>query len=171
MSVIRSYPDRYISKVATILMNDEIISKFLYYNDVDDKDIYALPKVKNPVGKLKDVKVFCNRRVEAMFVKSDISLFINLKNDNPYSKNGRKSLFFETMELEVGVICHNDCRKTLNGIRESIIFDRVQYIMKNTEELEAVGKPHLSATTMSYNIPYDYSCYVLTATINYFSTM
>ena len=54
MSVIKSFPDKYASKVATILMLDEEINKMLYYNDKNDVDIYTLPKVKNPVGTLKD---------------------------------------------------------------------------------------------------------------------
>ena len=44
MSVIKSFPDRYASKVATILMLDEEINKMLYYNDKNDVDIYTLPR-------------------------------------------------------------------------------------------------------------------------------
>ena len=63
MSNVRSFQDRYIAKVATALMLDDEINKMLYYNDVCDKDIYTLPKIKNPVKELQNVKVFCNRRV------------------------------------------------------------------------------------------------------------
>ena len=55
MSVIKSFPDRYASKVATILMLDEEINKMLYYNDKNDVDIYTLPRVKNPVGTPEEV--------------------------------------------------------------------------------------------------------------------
>ena len=107
MSVIKSFPDRYASKVATILMLDEEINKMLYYNDKNDVDIYTLPRVKNPITQLKDKKVFLNRRVAETFKESDVSMFINVKNDEPYSRYGKKSLFFDTLTLEVGVICHN----------------------------------------------------------------
>ena len=123
MSVIKSFPDRYASKVATILMLDEEINKMLYYND---------------------------------------------KNDEPYSRYGKKSLFFDTLTLEVGVICHNACRNTLNGARELIIAERLQEIFRLDERLVEVGKPKIYPTTQSYNIPYEYNSYILTVKVNYF---
>lgn len=169
MSNVRSFQDRYIAKVATSLMLDDEINKMLYYNDVCDKDIYTLPKIKNPVKELQDVKVFCNRRVEKVFLESDISLFVNLKKDSPYTKNGKRSVFVESLNVEIGVICHNACRKTLNGARESIVFDRIQYVLKNTEYLEEIGKPVITSTDQIYNIPLTFDGYVLSFTIDYFS--
>ena len=171
MSVIKSFPDRYASKVATILMLDEEINKMLYYNDKNDVDIYTLPRVKNPVGTLKDKKVFLNRRVAETFKESDVSMFINIKNDAPHSKYGKTFRFIETLTLEIGVICHNACRNTLNGARESVIFDRVQRILKTNESLQCIGEPLLSPTTQSYNIPYEYSAYIVTMKVDYFGEM
>ena len=168
MSVIKSFPDRYASKVATILMLDEEINKMLYYNDKNDVDIYTLPRVKNPITQLKDKKVFLNRRVAETFKESDVSMFINVKNDEPYSRYGKKSLFFDTLTLEVGVICHNACRNTLNGARELIIAERLQEIFRIDERLVEVGKPKIYPTTQSYNIPYEYNSYILTVKVNYF---
>ena len=64
MSVIKTFPDRYINKLATILLLDEEINKMLYYNEVLDKDIYSLPSVENPISELKDNKLHINRRVQ-----------------------------------------------------------------------------------------------------------
>lgn len=171
MSVIKSFPDRYINRIATTLMLDNEINKMLYYNDVCDKDIYKLPIVKNPITELKDVKVFCNRRVEKLYMTSDITMFVNLRKDSPYSKNAKKSTFVESLNLEIGVICHDGCRKTLNGARESIVFDRIQQILKEDENLEAIGKPIVTSTDQIYNIPLDYNGYVVAVQIDYFSTM
>lgn len=171
MSVIKSFPDRYISKLAAIIMNDQEIAKFLYYNNVMDKDIYSLPDVKSPVSKLLDKKVFMNRRVESLFLKSDISIFINLYSDEPKNMNGRKSRFYDTLKVEIGVICHNDCRKTLNGARESVVFNRLEEIVRTNEELDGVKKPKIGGAVQSYNIPYDYNAYIFSITVDYFSTM
>ena len=161
MSVIKSFPDRYISKLAAIIMNDQEIAKFLYYNNVMDKDI----------SKLLDKKVFMNRRVESLFLKSDISIFINLYSDEPKNMNGKKSRFYDTLKVEIGVICHNDCRKTLNGARESVVFNRLEEIVRTNEELDGVKKPKIGGAVQSYNIPYDYNAYIFSITVDYFSTM
>ena len=40
MSVMKNFTDRYISKLTTCLLTDDIINKFLWYNTVKDEDIY-----------------------------------------------------------------------------------------------------------------------------------
>ena len=112
MSTVKSFPDKYITKVSTILMTDEVINKMLYYNNECNVDIYSLPEVKNPIKELREKKVFCNRRVEKVFLQGDISIFINLRKDNPATINGKTSRFIETLGLEIGVICHESCRRT-----------------------------------------------------------
>lgn len=171
MSTVKSFPDKYITKVSTILMTDEVINKMLYYNNECNVDIYSLPEVKNPIKELREKKVFCNRRVEKVFLQGDISIFINLRKDNPASINGKTSRFIETLGLEIGVICHESCRRTLNGARESVVFDRLQYLLKNTEILEGIGKPHIQTTSQTYSIPYEYNAYILSLNVNYFSDM
>ena len=171
MSVMKNFTDRYISKLTTCLLTDDIINKFLWYNTVKDEDIYDLPKIDNPVSELKDKKVFVNRRVESLFLDSDISVFINLFQDQPAYISSKRSNKINTLTLEVGVICHKDCRKTLNGARELIVANRIQYLLRNTEYLEAIGAPELSATKQSYNIPYDYNAYIVSVTIDYFESM
>ena len=171
MSTIKSFPDKYVTKVATILMTDDEISKMLYYNTKCDVDIYTLPKVNNPIKELREKKVFCNRRVDKVFLQGDISIFINVNEDAPASINGKKSTYIETLSLEIGVMCHEDCRRTLNGARENIVFDRIQYLLKTSEVLEAIGKPHIQTTSQTYSIPYEYNSYILSLDINYFSGM
>ena len=168
-NVIKSFPDKYINKLATILIMDDEINKMLYYNDVCDEDIYKKPKVKNPIGTLLDKKVFCNRKVAEVFLESDCSIFINLKKDAPYKNDGKESRFFDTMILEIGIICHNKCRRTLNGARESVIFDRVQKIIRTNEQLECVGEPRIKETDQSYNIPMEYPAYIVSVKLNYFN--
>ena len=78
MSTVKSFPDKYITKVSTILMTDEVINKMLYYNNECNVDIYSLPEVKNPIKELREKKVFCNRRVYKVYLQGDITIFINI---------------------------------------------------------------------------------------------
>lgn len=172
MSVVKTFPNRYIQKLATILMLDEEINKMLYYNEVIDKDIYSLPDVVNPVKELKDNKVFINRRVTDIFQSNqrpDAYIFVNLYSDAPCTISKGKSRFIDTLRLDVGVICNDECRNTLNGAREAIIFDRITDILKSDERLEGIGKPKISQTKQTYSIPYGWNAYIVTVEINYFA--
>ena len=171
MSIIRTFPDRYINKLATILLLDEEINKMLYYNEVLDKDIYSLPKVDNPIVELKDSKLFINRRVQDLFGKkceSEAYIFINLYSDAPCLIPKGRSRFIDTLRLDVGVVCADGCCNTLNGYRTSIIFDRIVDILSNDERLMGVGKPLIYSTKQNYAIPYGYNAYIITVEIDYF---
>ena len=174
MSMIKTFPDRYINKLATTIMLDKELNKMLYYNDVLDKDIYTLDELENPIAELKNKKVFINRRITDLFTKvneADIYVFINLHTDEPCSIDGRDSFFIDRMKLDIGVICSDSCRNTLNGTRENIVFDRIVEMLKNDVNLEGIGKPKISKTNQAYQIPYGYNCYIITVTVNYFNTM
>ena len=174
MPIIKTFPDRYINKLATTIMLDEQINKMLYYADVLNKDIYSLEEVDNPIAKLKNKNVFINRRVTDLFTKvneADIYVFINLHSDAPCNINGRSSTFIDTMSLDIGVICSDSCRNTLNGTRENIVFDRIVELLKTDINLQGIGVPKISNTNQAYAIPLGYNMYIITVTINYFNTM
>lgn len=168
---IREFPNRYILKVSNALMLDEQFNKMMYYNSVDDKNIYTLPKVKNPIEELKDKKVFLNRRIDKILDTADISVFINVYRDVPHINYYRVSPKIRQLKLEIGVICHNDCRSTLNGMREIIVFKRIQDIILNDDSLKGIGRPTIESTYPMYNMPYEYVGYALVITLEYFANM
>ena len=61
MSIIKNFSSNYMTKLATTFMLDDKINKMLYYNEVLDKDIYSLEKLKNPISLLNKNKVFIDR--------------------------------------------------------------------------------------------------------------
>ena len=139
MSVMKNFTDRYISKLTTCLLTDDIINKFLWYNTVKDEDIYDLPKIDNPVSELKDKKVFVNRRVESLFLDSDISVFINLFQDQPAYIGSKRSNKINTLTLEVGVICHKDC-KYQPGKRSTKVSLKIKKELQDTIDCFFTGR-------------------------------
>lgn len=157
--IIRDFPSLLTMKISNMIMLDSEINKMLYYNEVNDKDIYSLDEVSNPIGELKDKKVFIDKRVDKVWKESDISVFINISNDIPYSRNYKKSRFIRTCEIEIGVICHTDCRKTINGLRESIVFNRIKELLYKNDSLGTVGEIQWGSTNQMYNTQYGYIGY------------
>lgn len=167
-NIIRDFPNRLMLKLSTLMMMDNELNKMLYYSDVKDKDIYTLPDVVNPVSELKEVKVFMNRRIDKVFKESDICVYINLSNDEPYSRRYSKSKSYRTCKIEIGVICHDDCRKTLNGTREVIIMDRIKEVL-STANLGGIGDTELDPISTLYNMPHQFSGYSTKLVMDYFA--
>lgn len=174
MSKIITFPDRYINKVATLIMLDETIGKMIYYSDKIDEDILSLPKVSEPIKKFNNKKIFIDRRVNQLFeaiFKSECYIFLNMYKDQPaILSNGKSSNFISSFRLDIGVVCHNSCANTLNGARDVIIYKRINEILKD-ERLEAIGKPIIGSTLQNYSIPVEYNAYITSITVNYFNTM
>lgn len=170
-NIIKDYPSRLIIKIANTIMLDSEINKMLYYNNINDKDIYSLEEVVNPIGKLKDDKVFIDRRIEKIWKDSDISVFINLLKDAPYSRNYTKSRRIRTVEIEIGVICHSNCRKTINGFRDSIVFNRIKTVICENETLQGIKGVAWGETIQMYNMPKDYMGYSTKILVDYFGSM
>ena len=172
MSIIKNFSSNYMTKLATTFMLDDKINKMLYYNEVLDKDIYSLEKLKNPISLLNENKVFIDRKIDKIIKEGDISLFINVKNDSPYDNNGKTSLFYNELTIEIGVICHKTCRKTINGIRELIISDRIKEIVTIKEDLQGIGNVTVKSSSPMFSIPYyDYNGYSTVLELIYWKDM
>ena len=170
MSIIKGFPDRMILKISNMIMLDPEINKILYYNKEKSEDIYSLPEVKNPISLLKDEKVFMDRRVGKVQKESDISVFIDLTNDESYLRRYERSRFFRTCKIEIGVICHENCRKTINGIREDMIIKKIIELLSNVKFEGGIGEAYLEPVAQLYNLPYGYNGYSTKLSIDYFAT-
>lgn len=159
-SIIKNFSSNYMTKLATIFMLDKQVNKFLYYNNILDEDILLQPDVKNPISALNENKVFVDRKIDKIIKEGDITLFINVKSDAPYSDGARVSSLYNVLTIEIGVICHKSCRKTINGIRELVVTDRIRQILTKTPELQGIGDLTIKSCSPMYSIPYyDYNGY------------
>ena len=159
-SIIKNFSSNYMTKLATIFMLDKQVNKFLYFNNILDEDILSQPDVKNPISALNENKVFVDRKIDKIIKEGDVTLFINVKSDAPYSDGARVSSLYNVLTIEVGVICHKSCRKTINGIRELVVTDRIRQILTKTPELQGIGDLTIKSCSPMYSIPYyDYNGY------------
>lgn len=172
MSIIKNFSSNYMTKLATTFMLDDKINRMLYYNDILEKDIYSLEKLKNPISLLNKNKVFIDRKIDKIIKEGDISMFINVKNDSPYKNGNKISFLYNTLVIEIGVICHKSCRETINGIRELIVSDRIKEILTTNADLQGIGDLTITSSTPMYSIPYyDYNGYSTVFEIIYWKDM
>ena len=156
MDILYGFPNKLIHNIGTKIMLDDVINRFLIYKDNETDNTFDLPKIDNPIELLKDKKVFYGRRVMSVIKESDISIYITLYDYRPYSKRYDKSRLITTTKIEVGVICHNNCRNSLNGLRDLAVATRIIDIFKEEQSLGTIGRIELENTKALYNMPTDY---------------
>ncbi|WP_219710563.1 hypothetical protein, partial [Clostridioides difficile] len=110
-----AFPNKMISNIGTTLMSNQDFAKFMIYNNESQKDILSMPDIKNPVKELRNKKVFLNRRVEKVLKDADISVFIIMAEYRPCTTGSRE---IKKTKIEIGVVCHDECQNTANGLRD-----------------------------------------------------
>lgn len=169
--MIEQFPNKYLIKLSNEIMLDEKVNKMIYYNKEKEKDIYTLEKVANPIQKLKEKKVFINRKAPEIIKESDIVVFVNIYRDFPYVGYYKTSNKIQQFKFEVGVVCHNDCRFTLNGLRDVLVFKEIEQILKENINLKGIGFPTLEQTYPMYNMPNGFTGYMSIYRLEYFEDM
>ncbi len=169
--MIEQFPNKYLIKLSNEIMLDKKINKMIYYNEEKQNDIYSLEDIENPIKKLKEKKVFINRKVPEVLKESDISVFVNIYRDFPYTGFYQPSYKIQQFKFEVGVICHNDCRFTLNGLRDILIYKDIEKMLKTNKNLKGIGFPTLEQTYPMYNMPNGFTGYMSIYKLEYFEGM
>ena len=169
MSILYGFPNQAIKEIGSLLMNDTIFNRFVYYDSIDDEDILSLPLIDNPVSELENKKVFYSRKVDRILHDAGMFVYIVLKSYKPETQNYKKSFYISDTTIEIGVVCHNKYRDTLNGSREVAVACRVAELVCENEELSGIGRFELVGFEPNYNIPPEYTAYRILVSVNNFS--
>ena len=124
-----------ISELASKLILDEGFSKLVFYKN-ENGDILNLPDLDEPFTQLKD-QIFKNRRPPKVLKEQDVCVFIYLDDSRNFSVRSNK---IKTVWIKVGFLVHQNCSVTDNGVRESAMISRIQYISERTEFKNAIGR-------------------------------
>ncbi len=145
-------PNKIISDVGVKLMNNQRFAKLLYYADKEGyeyKDIDSLPDIENPIMKLKDKKVFYNRRFNTTYKKADAGVYIRM---GEFSL--KESKFLDRSYIEIGVVCHIKYLDTINGNRNLCLIDTIQKVVDNN--MRYVGNLRFIRALPIRDLPVEY---------------
>ena len=156
MDILYGFPNKLIHNIGTKIMLDNVINRFMMYKDNEYENVFELPEIENPIALLKDKKVFYGRRVATVLKEADISIYITLYDYRPYIKRYDKSRLINTAKIEIGIVCHDNCRNSLNGLRDIAVGSRIVDIFKEEQNLGTIGRIKLESFRPSYNMPTDY---------------
>lgn len=141
------------------LVTDDYISKLLYYKDESENDIYTMPTVENPIKQLYRIKVFKNKKVTNIILESDVYLFVTLYNYKPYYNFYKTSSSIDTIQIQVGVLCHNECLDIANGSRDLALLSRVVEVLNKSKTINSIGKVALGNCLPLVDLPKEFNGY------------
>lgn len=166
------YANRILQSIVIELVNDDMLSKLLYYVNENEEDIYSLESLDNPVKTLyknddkSKNKVFKNKKILKVIEEIDVCMFINLLSYSQKSTAYSTSATVKTMDIQVGILCHEDCLETLNGCRDVAMIDRIMSILNTSKIIPSIGNATISSVYALLDVPYDFNGYGITISLD-----
>ena len=135
MSMVYGLPNRVISELSAKIFESPRLMNYIYYTgkEYENVDLFTLePPSANDVI---DKNIFIGRRVPN--IMKQVGAFLNIR-VNSYasvsSNSSKKSpKLIKYVDVDIDVICHIDCQKTLRGTRDITIVTLLQEILETSD--------------------------------------
>lgn len=160
------FANRCLSEITAQILNNEDLCKFVYYTQGGEYDKF-LEKEKPTASQLIDKHIYTGRRVPDILHRSGAYICTRVTNYAPLKKS---SEVMKMIEVEVMVITHEDCDKTLYGTRDVSIVTAIEEALDD-KKISGVGKCVVTGVTDIAGLPVEYSGYYLFVEVQGFPTL
>ena len=160
------FANRCLSEVNAQMMGSEDLCKFLYYTQDGEYDKF-LDKPKPSPNKIIDKHIYTGRRVPDILHRSGAYICSRVVNYAPLRRN---SEVMKLVEIEIMVIVHDSCEKTIYGTRDISIITAIEEAL-DEKSISGVGKCVVTNVVDIDGLPIEYSGYYLLVEVQGFPTI
>ena len=160
------FANRCLSEITAQMMNNEDLCKFLYYTQGGEYDKF-LEKEKPTASQLIDKHIYTGRRVPDILHRTGAYICTRISN---YAPLRRSSEVMKMVEIEIMIVAHEDCEKTLYGTRDISIATAIEEAL-DEQNISGVGKCTVTSVTDILGLPVEYSGYYLFVEVQGFPTL
>lgn len=160
------FANRCLAEVTAEMLQSEDLCKFLYYTqDTSKEDILSYDK---PVAaQIVDKNIYTGRRVPDILHRTGAYICTRV---NDYAPIQKKSEVMKMVEIEIMVIVHEECEKTIYGTRDVCIVTAIEDALED-KKISGVGRCVVSRITDISGLPIEYSGYFLYLEVQGFPTI
>lgn len=167
MSLIYGLPNRVMAELSAKIFQSPKVLNYIYYTgkEYENVDIFSLDTPS--ANKLVDKNIFIGRRIPNLMKEVGAFLDMRVNRYEPMpSQKSRKLIKY--VEIDIDILCHVDCQRTLRGTRDITIVTLLQEILEN-EDLSGIGEVEITTVTEILGLNADYNGYQLKITIKGFN--
>ena len=159
MGLIYGLPNRVVAELTAKLFESSKLLNYIYYTgkEYENVDLFSLETPST--NKLVDKNIFIGRRIPNLM--KQVGAFVDIRVNRYEPMLGQKSRkIIKYVEVDIDILCHVDCQKTLRGTRDITIVTLMQEILEN-EELTGIGEVEIRTVTEILGLNTDYNGYQL----------
>ena len=157
-------PNRVMSELMAKIFESDNLLKYIYYvgKEYEDVDIFSLKRPSS--SELIDKYIFIGRRIPYLMTEVGAYLDIRVNRYEPLP-NKKSSLLLKYVEIDIDILCHIDCQKTLRGTRDITIVTLLQEALETSDLTGIAETIEITSLTEILGLNHDYNGYQLKVTV------
>lgn len=168
MSIVYGLPNRCISEISAKIFESPKVLNYIYYTgkEYENVDLFSLEPPN--INDLVDKHIFIGRRIPHLMKQVGAFLDIRVNRYEPQS-NKRSAKLLKYVEVDIDILCHVDCQRTLRGTRDITIVTLLQEIFETNDLTGIADGAEITSVTEILGLDANYCGYQLKITIEGFN--
>lgn len=162
MGIAYGLPNRVMGELMAKIFESDNLLKYIYYTgkEYECVDLFSLERPST--DELIDKNIFIGRRIPNLMKKVGAFLDVRVNRYEPLPVSKSKShLLIKYVEVDIDIICHVSCQKTLRGTRDITIAVLLQEILENSDLTGIATNVEITSLTEILGLHQDYNGYQL----------
>lgn len=156
-------PNRVVSEISAKIFDNPRLLNYIYYTGKEHQDVDLFALEPPEFYELMDKHIFIGRRIPNLM--KQVGAFLDIRVNRYQPRLNKKSpTTIKYVEVDIDVLCHTECQRTLRGTRDITIIALLQEALEK-EELTGISEVDITSVTEILGLDADYSGYTLKLTI------
>lgn len=156
--------NRVIAEISAKIFESPWLLNYIYYTgkEYEDVDLFSLepPSANDLVDKF----IFIGRRIPPLMKQVGTFLDIRVNRYQP-RLNQKSAKILKYVEVDIDVLCHTECQRTLRGTRDITIVTLLQEALESNDLTGIADSAEITSVTEILGLDANYSGYTVKITI------
>lgn len=157
-------PNRIVAEISAKIFDNSKLLNYIYYTGKEHQDIDLFDLETPEIHEIIDKHIFIGRRIPLLMKKVGAFLDIRVNRYQP-RPNKKSPTVIKYVEVDIDILCHVDCQRTLRGTRDITIVALLQETLENEGLTGIADNIEITSVTEILGLDADYNGYTLKLTI------
>ena len=157
-------PNRIVGEISAKIFDNPKLLNYIYYTGKEHKNIDLFELEPPETHDLIDKHIFIGRRIPLLMKKVGAFLDIRVNRYQP-RVNKKSPTVIKYVEVDIDILCHVDCQRTLRGTRDITIVALLQEALENEDLTGIADNIEITSVTEILGLDADYNGYTLKLTV------
>ena len=157
-------PNRVVAEISAKIFDNPKLLNYIYYTEKEHQNIDLFDLETPEIHEIIDKHIFIGRRIPLLMKK--VGAFLDIRVNRYQPRINKKSpTVIKYVEVDIDILCHVDCQRTLRGTRDITIVALLQEALENESLTGIADNIEITSVTEILGLDADYNGYTLKLTV------